>query len=392
MSKIKFPFPDHADDSDRRLRERQFSISDPETIDGLKLDRPSSMEGAFIEYRYDLTPRPSDPPRPRVECCLCGYPNHHRGYVVKFQVGLRRLIGKDCAARHLGADWHEIERRFKDERMRKKFLLRCDEANILFPDLIEELSAVAAGHSVRAPLETKRTLEKVCPDLLSAMLQDPRGRLFVKERRRNRKAEADRAANFEKKFQKDLRRDFSMREIEGMSAAELNRRANDFLRTNPQFENKPIFGIVQREVHTVEAAALIGRPAVRPALLEDIDLLRVFWHQTRAISPQTSTQAIRKILRGAEKAAKDAAERLQRLNSLSAFFSHENVVGMVRWANEARAGGAPFDAVPDPIHEGCSFISCASGTVRAPEDLAAVDLTGLDLFIEAVSRTEERAT
>ena len=108
--------------TDFELKDRVFAISEPETLTGLTVFIPPSTSTPTIEFQYNVTP-PAKRSRPWVYCVHCGRPTHWRGYVVKFDGGVRCLIGKDCGAKYYGADFHLFEKEF-DAQRKRQFELR----------------------------------------------------------------------------------------------------------------------------------------------------------------------------------------------------------------------------------------------------------------------------
>ncbi|HEY9214883.1 MAG TPA: hypothetical protein VIQ29_18795 [Ancylobacter sp.] len=128
--------------SDAELLEREFSVSDPENLEGVS-DNPPPEGEPFVEFDYDMRGR-----QERVRCVYCKFPNHYLGVVMKYADGQRRLVGRTCAENVHGVKHGKAISDFDALRDRQDNLHRQRRAIGFASAIYEELTALKEHSSI----------------------------------------------------------------------------------------------------------------------------------------------------------------------------------------------------------------------------------------------------
>lgn len=179
---------------DEELRTRVFRCADPESLENLTTDRPSSPDGYEPEYDYDLTPRRGDD-RLRIRCVHCRRTNHWKGFVIKHSDGRRALVGGTCGRKRYGASFNTKTREFDRQILRQRQLDRLHSVMINFDPLLTFLMALRRHASVAQFGKLHFDMEAAMEPLhrrLRSEVPSRRGSLLVTERVRDIAAEANR--------------------------------------------------------------------------------------------------------------------------------------------------------------------------------------------------------
>lgn len=90
------PGPQLGNLTEKELLDREFTASDPESLEGVSDEIPEDLVPE-VEFFYRMTGRSE-----MVRCVYCKFPNHYHGIVVRYPNGVRNLVGRDCALTHHG--------------------------------------------------------------------------------------------------------------------------------------------------------------------------------------------------------------------------------------------------------------------------------------------------
>ncbi|HBM13095.1 MAG TPA: hypothetical protein DD390_10405 [Rhodospirillaceae bacterium] len=383
------------DRNDAALKARQFFIQDPVNSLKLTMQAPDSLKGATIQYYYDETPRTSEAERRKKVFCVmsgCRHENHFKGYVVRFPDGSLRTIGQHCGAKHFGSQFDEIVRAFADDRDRSRVLLRCDEANRLFPDLLYAVHDLCNAPSERLPLKTKNAINAHSPGLCRALLQS-RGRLMAPKRVRNIEAEQARDKVLFKEMGDLAKERFGSSNLDALEPETLDDLTAQVLAHRPDLAKKPIFSMTEAEFARVSGLQALIHAPYSAALKEASATLKAFWYQTQAVGPSVATSQIRKILKGAGEAAAAVQDILDKINSLGDLFSQESLGPIARWATETNIAGGPYGVSAGDAPESYALVGGQNQTFRLalPADWAPLESVELTLFLEVTRPSQARA-
>ncbi|HEX4197589.1 MAG TPA: hypothetical protein VHZ26_09105 [Caulobacteraceae bacterium] len=174
-------------EADLELLSRNFTVDDPEALDGLVQRLPA---GARFERLTAYNYRGH-----KVRCAHCHRALHYRGWAVDLVGGGRALIGLNCGTDAFGLDWDGAVADYNASQDRQLDIRRILRIAPLLPDLIAELKAIkasGAADAFPALIEVlRRRLGKVGQELAKISRDD--GRMRVDHIVRDRQQEEDRA-------------------------------------------------------------------------------------------------------------------------------------------------------------------------------------------------------
>jgi len=361
--------------SDAELLARQFTTDDPESLDNLCLMVPETDQAPVIEFAYNLTPSKREE-RPYVRCAHCKYPNHWRGYVMRYPDGRRFLVGKDCGAKIYGADFTLVENRFDEQRTRKGYLRRLGNVRVAFPELLRAVGDILHDHPVFTQYQAcRRELHDNLPNLcrqLSLVASRRQGMLAVEERVRDYAAEQ--------------RRDEHQKE-EQEEVAKLTLTQRKKLRKKgllPKKDERPIYRTIERHVGRLAGDSLfVSGISPRQAVLECHDRLKAIFREiTNRGSENITTTQLRTLVRELGDILDRIDGQLDFLNAVPSFFNPENLLTVAAWASRIPAckgryhaqGGILLRLPVDDGDSGIRITAPAGYTVPRPDALSVFRL------------------
>lgn len=287
-------------DDDRSLLQRNFWISDPESLPGLLPRVPAKDEIPEIEYRYDLTP-PVGKTREYVRCAHCFRPIHWRGNVGRYADGSRILLGCDCGEKQFGFMWAGREEFFSDRMSRHDLLVRLEGLEAALPLISSFLATLHEHASLEEFIRLRHELGTKMPELIAILtkaLHATGGTLTVTEKVRDVPAELAR----------DDRQKYSK---------------------NP--ETKPIFKTIMKSLGQIAGGPFLlngGTPKAEiRKLAESCELLQ---HRFSTVGSD-GVPAAAALLEEAQSIVEATDAMMQRLHSANRFLDLANLQSITLW-------------------------------------------------------------
>lgn len=169
--------------SDAELLGRDLIVTDAYDHDGLVREKlPGGVTvreplACYIHERYEQGEK--------VFCCVCGVAKHKLGYWAGCSDETVRTLGNCCAKPHLGRDWLRGEQAFKDLKNRKGYLLKLQA---MCPAALRARSRLASWEKLGSELKDRqRAFFKAMPDVYELIVQSAKrdGVLEATERVQN---------------------------------------------------------------------------------------------------------------------------------------------------------------------------------------------------------------
>lgn len=345
--------------TDFELKDRVFAISEPEILVDLTDFIPPSTATPTIEFLYNVTP-PEKRSRPWVHCANCGRPTHWRGYVVKFDSGARCLIGKDCGAKHYGADFHLFEKEFDAQRKRQFQLRRIRALSQAFPHMLRSLAEFTALPSVLQFDEVRHAMKSRMGEITAALWAVARsgGEMAVEELVRDHAAEAARDKNL------------------GDVAVATGQQPDD---------DDPIYLAVKRGIGQLDGREILSVTGpIHPFLLVEHERLKASWQYIQKLgTDRMTTMKLRKLVDDVLESV-DKIDRLQGpIAALSRFFGPRNLASIATWANQVRGIQGKVES------KGGTLLFTPRGKdvpskISMPNNFLAPNFSGFETFKKAV--------
>jgi len=181
---------------DQELLQREFTISDPESVPNLASRLPTLSDPPQIIAKYDT----KKSGRPALRCCHCSSRRHWKGYVLRLPNGQHALLAeRHCGREAFGLRWEQVENAFKQQVSRQADLMRLARVRQVFPDFVLELECLRENEQVLAYDKFRDDLRRKFGPLSRRLGAEPRrnGRFDAEIRVRNREAEYTRARRLE---------------------------------------------------------------------------------------------------------------------------------------------------------------------------------------------------
>lgn len=303
--------------NDQSLRARTFTVKEPEKLENLLKTIPPEAGLPVIEYAYDVTPAKGKP-RSLVYCAHCHHPTHFRGYVVKWGNGCRCLVGKDCGARNYGADFHLIEKAFREERRRNVHLLRLDALIYSLPSVLRAISEIASAPALADFDTVRERMQSEAPTMWSALeAAAETGELVVEELVRDIRAEERRAAR-----RPDVEFDKNGKEVKAKDAK----------------DDQPIYVKVERVIGRMGGVDFFfGRRLLLPIFRAEHERLKeVLIGLRRLDTDRMKTSKLKNLVDDTVESVEDLYEYSYQVNALPEFFSQKNLLVVAGWLNQLR--------------------------------------------------------
>ncbi len=322
--------------TDRELREREFTVEDPENLHSLEATLPADYLDADIEYWYDARSK-SGSKRQYVWCAHDQKRTHWCGYVMRTPSGTRFLLGKDCGEKLFGLNFEEIAKDFHQLRERQSLLVRQDVVIEALPLAISDLKVLSNHENWDVHQSIIKILKAELHDLyraLTACVFQREGMLVVEERVRDFAKEEQRAEIYEHEDGELARAE------ERRKAGLITLTALKKIRQNAKEEvafrdTEPIFKTVEKPI-----AALSGRELFRPgAAPKTVVREQVFEVERIAEELSSGTDAFSNMslsnkLRRLRRALENLEVETQRVADVDKFCSQNNLENVISWANQ----------------------------------------------------------
>ncbi|UMY18316.1 hypothetical protein MMB17_02905 [Methylobacterium organophilum] len=368
-TKVRVP-----DLTDAELLERNFLVSEPESLENLTAGAPPTDQWLTYEGRYDVG-----------KGVTCAFGHHHkRGYIFRDEVDRRYLVGHECGAKHLGLGrWQTFTAGRERLEERASYLRLIRDLADAFSEQRDWIAGLRKDQSVLAADAVRRQLQARCPDAVAAArLAFSRydGAISIKvtvrdfgaeERRREREVEAK-------------------EKYDALNAAEL-RAFHEKGKRPPTIDRSPLVKQEIKSLGTLQGRRLFSENISNAKMLNDLlELIDRFL--AMPFTPKS-----RKELMTVARNAKELVSRVQRLeNSVSdavAFFEQSNLEKFANWADRNSFDGLRYEArsaslVTEKI-EGGNFQE-----IIRPSNLRNINkepLAKLQAAIQGVSNRANRA-
>jgi hypothetical protein len=314
-----------SDLSEQELLRREFTTSDPESLPGVS-DDPPPDEPPEVECSYDMTGRGE-----KVRCVYCKHPNHFKGIVVRYPSGARRLVGRDCALIHHGIQFAQQLNEFDAGAERQGYIRRRLALIAASGQVFNGFNELRSDPAVVEHDRVLRDLRELFPDLAAGLANAARRdeRLAVDRVVRDEEGEKARRARLGERFEEERQK---------VKAA------------GKQWQ---MFKHVFDDIGPLDGAMFFASGISLKKRLDEIQgaVQKVF----RTLSGDDLTTAqIRNGLRRLGDLREELADEFDRLDALAAAFAPDNVLRIVRWANEQVADQIRREALqeqrkPGPI-------------------------------------------
>lgn len=130
---------------DKKLLSRNFTVSNPETLENVIKSVPSDYETSLVEFEYDENPGPNAN-RDKIWCAHCKKYNHFKGYVMNAE-GVRYTIGHVCGSEIYGLEFNTIKRKFTQQKDRQQLVSQLRSLHENLPELTNEISILCDSTS-----------------------------------------------------------------------------------------------------------------------------------------------------------------------------------------------------------------------------------------------------
>ena len=353
--------------SDVALRDRVFSVEDPEDLPEILDHLPITDELPEIEFAYDLI-RPGTKENKMVRCVHCKKEarNHSRGYVMKTtDTGKRFLIGRNCGAKHYGAQFGLVDRQFHDQRRRRRQLLRLDKSKALLPNLLRNLKKISESPALKIFEDTQVSFLDLFSELARYLALAHSGELIIPIKVRDYKAEekdADRLKPVYDEWEKLTTTEKKKRRKEGREPPKLQER----FKTLPQ------------QVGNFRGQAFIRQKSSLSVIISDAHsrIQDNFQEIEHLITDRKSTTELRNLLNRLTSEINRVLEVFDLMASMQRFLSRENLESIVSWADrhpeiqgqyKVKSGTLTFDNA-DWLSEPLTLILPENFTIPSREE------------------------
>lgn len=351
--------------SDKNLLQAELWYVDPEnTIPSLNRSQPDpNLNPVIIGYYNERPPggREANPDYPYVWCCHCGYPTHWDGRVIRDDSGGIFLIGADCGRRHYGESFINVERAFREERMRQGLLKRWSQMLLSHSDKLDHIKHILANSFLANHDSKHAELRRACPDGLGRLASAVRiGQLIDHVRVRDYVAEELRHQHYEE----------ALLTFRNLPADERRRRRREGL--EPKEDSSPIYRVEDVPLGLVSGASLIFDERVRSTAVKLKKELENAQKINLEGTDKTSTAKLGKVLKEIFDLMQNLREEIAKTSAAAQFFTPDNLNRLERWS----AGFRNFRYTRD----GDSLI--VWDEARGSSLIRPIPIDGLALFAE----------
>lgn len=309
--------------SDAELLEAQFDTTDPERLEGLVEEVPEG-ETPHVEFAYNL----ADKSREYVRCSHCHRRNHHRGFVMRTDEGVRFLVGKDCGEKEYGARFEEFTNDFDAARNRADYLRMqraIRNATPAFKAMLAELRSNAAVRAYAPFIEEFRSLmPRVWGEMILA-LKNNYGSLKYTEEVRDFEAE-NRAQD---RYESELRD----AEVDLVRMSKRDKRLAKYHGRLPKKPKLPIMKRVERVHGTVPTPDLFDANFRPHAVVDSIESAVDEICRTAARDHLTTAQ-LSELSHAFKEVLERARSLVSRLNKPVEFMQPGNLTMIVEWSKK----------------------------------------------------------
>jgi hypothetical protein len=320
--------------ADEALLKRTFRVADPRVLKGLSPKVPEGLGEPVVEFEYDARPLDKGQyDRPDVWCAHCKHETHWRGFVMRYEEGVRILVGKNCGEKIYGLTFHEYHATFNHQKNRQAQL---QDLTTILPKL-GNLATLLRRLVVDPRYKSFGTLQEVfhsqVSELVGAIRQSVRGDsnwLRVYEDVRDFEAEERRSKRIEA-----AKREYA-RIVKTTSKSQQARMIRDGEMPVIEDEKEPLTKLVDRPFMQVEGRAfltvrvsdLLAMMASQAEMLEALQ--RAFEGRD---SDSLSSAEISKAMRRIEGTKQDVINKMNAFFEMRGFFRPEHLIRLCQWAS-----------------------------------------------------------
>ncbi len=307
--------------TDEQLLETAFRADDPTRLDGVVHEVPTTDQTPFVEFAYDTKTNSGQ----KVRCVHCRYPNHYRGFVLRFMDATRILVGKDCGKKLYGADFDLIEKDFDAARDRA-YYLRCKRSALAAAPAFRAALASLRSHPAIGQFQaTKHSFNRAMPALVPALaqacLQDG-GALYVDGKVRDYEAEARR----------EEQQDILAQRVGSMTKTAVTKARQDGLLRRDGAKPRPIFKLVPKLIGTIAGQAFFRTNQKSPSdRIEQLSARAFHVIDMLPVSTMTTAQ-LRVVFRDLDQIVGELIAEIDRLGTLDDAFETGNLSRIAEWA------------------------------------------------------------